>query len=189
MPEAAFLLPFDAARLFASGKRKVLVLSYGWLSAAEADPYGSRLAMLRTYIGSLKDADECGLFIDQVCLPQPPRTKEEDEVFFKGLAQMGSLYASVTGTTVLMQREVPPRPSAYDGKIRLFDVAKDLCNEAAMEAALRNDLSRFGSVTDCEIRPALVELEAGPGRRIATVKAASSSGVASVDFPARLAMV
>ena len=117
MPEDAFLLPDEAARLFASGQRKVLVLSYGWLSAKEADPYGERLRLLRNYIGSLPDANECGLFIDQVCLPQPPRTKEEDEVFFKGLNQMGSLYASVTGSTVIQSKAVPPRPAEFDGQI------------------------------------------------------------------------
>ena len=37
--------------------------------------------------------------------------------------QMGGLYASAIGTTVLQLKELPPRPREYDGKLCLFDVA------------------------------------------------------------------
>ena len=58
MPEAAFLPRHEAARIFALGKRKVLVLSYGWLSAEHADPTGSRLELLRRFLRGLDDANE-----------------------------------------------------------------------------------------------------------------------------------
>ena len=47
MPREAYYSPEEAEALFSQGTRSVLVLSYGWLSAAEADPYGARLALLR----------------------------------------------------------------------------------------------------------------------------------------------
>ena len=82
MPEEAFLSPEEAVRAFGNGKRQVLVLSYGWLSANAPDPRGERLALIRRFLATLPDAAECGFFMDHVCLPQLPRTPEEDKVFY-----------------------------------------------------------------------------------------------------------
>ena len=50
----------------------------------------------------------CSLF------QKPPhggeRTEEEQTSFKRGLGAMASLYASMTGTAVLLQRRVPARP-------------------------------------------------------------------------------
>jgi len=114
MPEEAFLSGKEAARLFKSGQRQVLVLSYGWLSPEEPDPWGMRLASILRFLknesSAGRDIEACGLFMDHVCLPQEPRDPEEEKKFQLGLARMASLYASITGTTVLQLTEVPPEP-------------------------------------------------------------------------------
>ena len=46
--------------------------------------------------------------------------KEEAEIGDRALAVMSSFYASITGTTVLQQKAIPPRPPSYDGAIQLF---------------------------------------------------------------------
>ena len=51
------------------------------------------------------------------------------------------------GTTVLQQRHVPPRPSRFDGLIRILDLPPKL----RTEAALRRTLSSFGDVLRCEM--------------------------------------
>ena len=136
MPEEAFLPPEEAARVFDNGKRQVLVLSYGWLLATEPDPRGERLALIRRFLATLPDAAECGFFMDQVCLPQPPRTKEEDKVFFKGLGSMGKMYASVTGTTIVQIKSVPVRPAEMEGRLSIRKLAKDVEQEQ-LQAALK----------------------------------------------------
>ena len=60
---------------------------------------------------------------------------------------MSSLYASVVGTAVLQQKEVPPRPAHYNGVVRLFDLPPHLHSEAT----LRAHLAEFGVVTSCEL--------------------------------------
>ena len=147
MPEEAFLPPEEAARVFDKGKRQVLVLSYGWLLATEPDPRGERLALIRRFLATLPDAAECGFFMDQVCLPQPPRTKEEDEVFFKGLGSMGKLYASVTGTTVVQIKSVPARPAEMEGRLSIRKLAEDVEQEQLQAA-----LSAHGDVRWCKLQ-------------------------------------
>ena len=147
MPEEAFLSPEEAARVFGNSKRQVLVLSYGWLLATEPDPRGERLALIRRYLATLPDAAECGFFMDQVCLPQPPRTKVEDKVFFKGLDGMGKLYASVTGTTVIQIKSVPSRPAEMDGRLCIRGLAA-----AVEQEQLQAALSAHGEVRWCELQ-------------------------------------
>jgi len=69
--------------------------------------------------------------------------------------QMGSLYASAIGTTVLQLKELPPRPREYDGKLCLFDVAPGV-DGAAIKAAL----VPYGDIVSCMLgktaRPATV---------------------------------
>ena len=67
LPEEAFVPAGEAERLFRRGLRKIIVLSYGWLSYADPDPRGHRLASLRTYLRSLPDADELAIFWVGVC--------------------------------------------------------------------------------------------------------------------------
>ena len=147
MPEEAFLPPEEAARVFDKGERQVLVLSYGWLLATEPDPRGERLALIRRFLATLPDAAECGFFMDQVCLPQPPRTKEEDEVFCKGLGSMGKLYASVTGTTVIQIKSVPARPAEMEGRLSIRKLAENVEQEQLQAA-----LSAHGDVRWCKLQ-------------------------------------
>ena len=148
MPEEAFVPPEEAARVFDNGKRQVLVLSYGWLLATEPDPRGERLALIRRFLATLPDAAECGFFMDQVCLPQPPRTKEEDKVFFKGLGSMGKLYASVTGTTVVQIKSVSARAAGMEGRLRIRGLP-----EAVEQEQLQGALSAHGEVRWCKLKP------------------------------------
>ena len=50
LPAAALLPPAEAAALFSAGSRRVLVLSYPWLTAAHPDPAGATLAAVRRYL-------------------------------------------------------------------------------------------------------------------------------------------
>ena len=59
--------------------------------------------------------------------------------------QMGDLYASVIGTTVLQLKEFPLLPNEYEGAVCLFDPVLD---EAGVRAALRE----FGTVVRYEVR-------------------------------------
>ena len=47
---------------------------------------------------------------------------------------MADVYASAVGTTVLQAKEIPPRPSIYDGVVRLFDLKEDV-NEVVIRTA------------------------------------------------------
>ena len=85
---------------------------------------------------------------------------------------MSSFYASVTGTCVLQQKAVPPRPPAYDGAIQLFGLSGALCEDMN---ALREDMVRFGTVGEVKILPTLVDLHTDrPGREIACIKKANA---------------
>ena len=66
---------------------------------------------------------------------------------------MADVYASVVGTTVLQLKEIPLRPTEFDGVICLFG----LC-EGADEAQVRRVLGQFGSIKSCELhrKPAVV---------------------------------
>ena len=63
-------------------------------------------------------------------------------------------YASITGTVLLQQKAIPPRPSpgpsAYDGQLVLFNAPTGL-------SQTRNALSQYGDVTSCELLPSLVD--------------------------------
>jgi len=56
--------------------------------------------------------------------------------------RMNQLYASAVGTTVLQIKEIPPRPTTFDGKLCLFGPGKDVG-----EAEVRSALERFGTIT------------------------------------------
>ena len=44
------------------------------------------------------------------------RTADEAEAFKRGLGAMGSLYASLSNTSVLQLKEVPEAPDGYSGE-------------------------------------------------------------------------
>ena len=60
---------------------------------------------------------------------------------------MGLFYASITGTAVLQLKDIPERPAEYDGRVVVFD----LCPADADEAAVRNDVGRFGDVVEAAV--------------------------------------
>eukprot|EP00966_Prymnesium_polylepis_P076021 1762467-Prymnesium_polylepis.1 len=81
---------------------------------------------------------ELGLFMDWLSLPQRPRSASEAEVFNASLQVVLSLYASITGTTVVQCKEIPRRPSQFDGALIIRDSAE------ADDAQLREELTRLG---------------------------------------------
>ena len=79
-----------------------------------------------------------------VLMQNPPggkRTEHEKALFDLALEAMGDVYASAIGTTVLQLKEIPTRPSQFDGALCLFGVRAGI-DEAAVRAALR----RFGEI-------------------------------------------
>ena len=59
---------------------------------------------------------------------------------------MGDLYASAIGTCVLILKELPPRPAAYNGALCLFDLA-----EVTDEISIRAALSEYGEIVSIEM--------------------------------------
>ena len=51
---------------------------------------------------------------------------------------MAFFYASITGTAVLQLKDIPPRPTQYDGRVTLLGVAQD---EAALRARVRQQVA------------------------------------------------
>ena len=105
---------------------------------------------------------------------QSPRTNAQDDSFKRSLGAMGDLYASAIGTSVLQLKEIPPRPSEFDGKLCVFGLQAD-------EGMVCDVLSRFGQVVKCEFRggqPSRGDVQhtqrvsrrqAGGGRRVCRV--------------------
>ena len=180
----AYFSPLEAERLLAAGDRSVLCLSYGWHTGPHPDPRGLTLIKLRRYLQSDPSALSCGLFWDNSSLYQPEKTDDEQESMSKALMVMSKFYASITGTAVLMQKEVPARLPMYDGKIQLFGLPERL----RTEAALATDLAQYGTVVKVEILPDRVDLAPGPGRRIASVKAANAIVAFSTHAEAETAL-
>ena len=114
--------PFLPARTAATdlqcGTRRVLVLSYGWLSPSGPDPRGHRIGKLLAFLrlaAATFDPQivELGIFWDYASLPQSPRSETEQRMFKAALSVMGDLYASALGTSVLQLQEVPPQPDDW----------------------------------------------------------------------------
>lgn len=108
------------------------VLSYGWRQGGQPDPDGATLAAVRKHYRestssrvSVADGDR-GLFWDHVSVPQNnhlnQRSDGERRIFKAALGAMGNLYASVTGTSVLMldARRMPASPNAFSGVLKFF---------------------------------------------------------------------
>lgn len=90
-PKEAFIEPAVAAALMRMGDRRVFVMSYGWfgglgLEVAHPDPFSTHKRRISAFFRRFPHLVEgAGLFMDYLCLPQLPRTKEEDENFGIGL--------------------------------------------------------------------------------------------------------
>ena len=110
-----FLPAYEAADILAKGARAVCCLSYPWLTPMSPDPYGSMLSHAKSFLRSREGAHVQGLYWDWACVPQLPRTPEEQTVFTSAVSLMGELYASPMGTCVLRQLHTPPRPEELDG--------------------------------------------------------------------------
>lgn len=187
MPPEAYVSPAEAAVLFSRGDRSVLVLSYGWHTGPHSDPSGMVLLKVRRFLRSDPTTRGCAIFWDIASRPQPEQTYEESMVGNKALAVMSSFYASIRGTTVIMQKEVPPRPDHYAGAIQLFGVATSLHENGGEK--LREDMSKFGEVQDVEIMPALVRLaDDSPGRTIAKTVVANAIVCFANDTGAQAAL-
>ena len=59
---------------------------------------------------------------------------------------MGDLYASAIGTRMLQLKEIPPRPTEYDGALCLFDLV-----EGTDEKRIRAALKRYGKIESVKI--------------------------------------
>ena len=99
----------------------------GWLTKTHPDPHGLTLRAVRADLAQNPSATAgCALFWDMACRPQIECTEAEEQVGRRALAVMTYLYSSITGTAVLQQKEVPPRPAEFDGWVMLFNVPKVL---------------------------------------------------------------
>ena len=115
-----FLPASTAAKDLQRGTRRVLVLSYGWLSPSGPDPRGHRIGKLLAFLRKAAatfdpQIAELGIFWDYASLPQKPRSEVEECMFKTALDVMGDLYASALGTSVLQLQEVPPQPANWLG--------------------------------------------------------------------------
>ena len=111
-----FLPTSESATILGLGSRAVCCLSYPWLTPTSPDPYGSMLSHAKTFLRSREGAHVQGLYWDWACVPQLPRTSEEQATFASAVSLMGELYASPLGTCVLRQLYTPPRPEELDGE-------------------------------------------------------------------------
>ena len=157
LPEKAFVTNEEAVALFDRADRSILALSYRWLTAAHPDPHGTALSAVRRFLRSDEaDLSKCALFWDFTSLPQKdtaggPRTAEETGIFKRGLQGMGYFYASMCGTAIVQLKDIPPRPSEYDGRVIVFDKTySEMTSEKDVVVA---DLERFGgTITEIAIK-------------------------------------
>jgi hypothetical protein len=150
LPPEAYFSPKEATALLDRGDRSVFALTYRWLTGLHPDPKGTTLAALRRFLQSDPTNLECGIFWDFASLPQKgrdgaERSKEDKAIFERSVKVMGLFYASITGTTVLQLKVIPPRPQEYDGYIVLFGNTKS-------EEELRRELGLcYGTVVEVSI--------------------------------------
>ncbi|KOO26862.1 map3k delta-1 protein kinase [Chrysochromulina tobinii] len=164
LPEEAFFTKEEAVELLDRADRSILALSYRWLTREHPDPHGTALSAVRRFLRSKDGLGKCGMFWDFASLPQkdiakearglPPRTPEEAATMKRGLDGMGYFYASVCGTAVVQLKDIPPRPSEYDGRMIVFD---EEYSEMTIVKDLIADLERFGGkITEIAIRPTVI---------------------------------
>ena len=143
------LSPQEAKALLRRGQRGVGVLSHAWLSPGNPDPDGKRMQLLRRALEQRPDIEAS--FFDFASLYQHPpdggmRTDAEQASFSRAIKVMGDLYASAIGTTVLQIREIPARPTEFEGALCLFNLT-----EGVDEPKIRTALKRFGTIQDCKV--------------------------------------
>jgi hypothetical protein len=165
LPEEAFLSPSEAVALFDGADRSILALSYRWLTREHPDPHGTALSAVRRFLASDEAGlGKCGMFWDFTSLPQkdtakearglPPRTPKEADTFKRGLEGMGYFYASMCGTAAVQLKDIPPRPSEYDGRMIVFDEKYSEKTSKENVEALQSDLESFGGkITKFTIKP------------------------------------
>jgi hypothetical protein len=144
--EEAFFTKEEAVELLDRADRSILAISYRWLTALHPDPHGTALFAVRGFLRSEAGLGKCGMFWDFASLPQKdktggPRTAEEKKTFDRGIEAMGCFYASMCGTVVVQLKDIPPRPSEYDGRMIVFD---EKYSEKTSEKDVVADLERFG---------------------------------------------
>jgi hypothetical protein len=162
LPEEAFVTNEEAVALFDGADRSILALSYRWLTREHPDPHGTALCAVRRFLRSDEAGlGKCAMFWDFTSLPQkdiakearglPPRTPEEADTMKRGLEGMGYFYASACGTAVVQLKDIPPRPSEYDGRMIVFN---EEYSEMTSKKDVVADLERFGGhITEIAIRP------------------------------------
>jgi hypothetical protein len=133
----------EGADLVRKGTRSAGAASHGWLMPGHPDPNGARFQLLRRELGERPYIE--AIFFDYVSLYQGQRNKEQQAAFSRALAVMGDLYASAIGTTVLQIKEIPPRPSEYDGALALFKM------KVTDESSIKKAFEVYGVVLRCEV--------------------------------------
>merc|ERR1712232_476752 len=107
-------------------KRKLVSVSYRWLTALHPDPEGHHQVAVKTYLRKKWEAqdsdsdegekDTMEVFWDYICMPQMPRIlgSEEDQRFRKSLSVMNVIYGH-PGIAVLLQKHLPNEfPGVYN---------------------------------------------------------------------------
>ena len=143
LPREAFYTREEAVLLLDRGDRSIFALSQCWQTTEHPDPHGMTLLTLRQYLRSEPRAGECGLYWDWTSMDEDSFSWRTEDLEHKLTMPF---FASITGTTVLQIKDVPPRPAQYDGLVMLFGVPKD-----TTEDDLAADAAEFGEVIECEI--------------------------------------
>ena len=92
--------------------------------------------------------------------PDGKRTKEEQTRFKQALEVMGSCYASITGTSVVLCKQVPTRPEEYNGKVVVW-VEEPKLTDDGLTSDIEALLSEFGKLAlPCKLDPKLRRVEA-----------------------------
>jgi len=166
VPEAALIGPHNAWRLTwgADGPQKsVLVLSYPWLDREHPDREGEQLAkiapILEKAINGAIHGDHrvghlhgeiiengkhntVGVLWDYMCLPQYPRTSDEDKVFKTRLRGMNDWYAHPK-TKVLLVTTPLPTGAIYSNKDRPYDSRGWCIVERRLSCLVKNAYSFY----------------------------------------------
>ena len=141
------LSPDESVALIQRANRSAGILSHGWLLAAHCDPGGARAVVVLRALRQLIHLE--GLFWDYGSMYQnkpTPRTPTQNEAFKRAIDAMGDLCASAVGTCVLQHKEIPARPSQYDGALQLGGVPR-----RSDENTIRAALGGFGEIVSCEM--------------------------------------
>jgi len=108
LPGKAFL-PTEKAESLLSQERGVVVISYPWLTKEHPDPNRFHLETVLDFLrclGKMRSLNEVGIFWDFASLPQPPRTKREDQAFKRGLKAIDLLYGGKMSIVVQL-KDIP----------------------------------------------------------------------------------